>query len=78
MVTGTFEVIETNSNSVLSYLRGGDGKRWLVLVNLSKEMQDYQLSLTFNEVNRVISNTDTSFKNTGTLAPYDAMVVEVN
>lgn len=78
LVTGTFEVIETNSNSVLSYLRGGDGKRWLVLVNLSKEMQDYQLSLTFNEVNRVISNTDTSFKNTGTLAPYDAMVVEVN
>lgn len=78
LVTGTFKVIETNSDSVLSYLRDGDGKRWLVLVNLSKEMQDYQLSLTFNEVNRVISNTDTSFKNTGTLAPYDAMVVEVN
>lgn len=77
---GDFKNVTTNNENVISYVRILETHRWLVIVNLSKKVEAYQLPLkNFGENKKIISNNPSlnTIKVNSKLQPYDALVISI-
>lgn len=77
---GDFKNVTTNNENVISYVRTLETHRWLVIVNLSKKVEAYQLPLkNFGENKKIISNNPSldTIKVNSKLQPYDALVISI-
>ena len=80
VVEGDFKNVRTNNENVISYVRTLGIHSWLVIVNLSKYIEEYQLSLKeFGENRKILGNNPSlnTIKSNGELQPYDALVLSI-
>ena len=75
MVQADFELLET-AEKVFAYIRKDGNRRFLVVVNLSSQEQEFHLDAVLKSV--LIANTDVKATlEQLTLAPWDAFSVEL-
>lgn len=76
VVWGDFELLDT-ADDVFSYYREYEGKKWLVVANMSNEENSFSTNDTIKEV--IIQNMDKDYTSLAdlTLAPWEAFVVEI-
>lgn len=75
MVQADFELLET-AEKVFAYIRKDGTRRFLVVVNLSSQEQEFHLDVVLKSV--LIANTDVQDKlEQLTLTPWDAFCVEL-
>lgn len=76
VVWGDFKLLDT-ADDVFSYYREYEGKKWLVVANMSNEENSFSTNDTIKEV--IIQNMDQDYTSLQdlTLAPWEAFVVEI-
>ncbi|EOT49557.1 MULTISPECIES: glycoside hydrolase family 13 protein [Enterococcus] len=72
---GEFDLVET-VDEVFAYIRSYEGKRWLVVGNISEDIQSIEMPKTIGEA--IIANySRTEFEGTIELHPYEAFAIEL-
>lgn len=75
LIDADFDLIET-ADKVFAYYRSTENEKYLVVVNLSGEEQNFEIKDTYQEI--IIANTDVEeVKERKTLSPWDAFCVKI-
>ena len=75
LIDADFDLIQT-ADKVFAYYRSTEDEKYLVVVNLSGEEQNFELKDTYQEI--IIANIDVEeVKERKTLAPWDAFCVKI-
>ena len=77
IVEGKYEVVTTQNANVLAYLREFEEDCLLVVVNFSKDEQDYQLTFDASTKERLIHNYPEEQTTEGTLKAYEAFADKI-
>ncbi|MGM0213709.1 glycoside hydrolase family 13 protein [Enterococcus sp. AZ109] len=78
IIHGEYQVVETNNPYVLAYQRFNKQEKLLVVVNFSKEEQDYSLAEDWSDGEPLIQNYSEQSERWRKLAPYEAFAVKRN
>ena len=75
LISADFELLDT-ADQVFAYQRVDGNQRYLIVVNLSSQVQSFKLEQDYEEV--LISNTNVEqVKQTKVLEPWDAFCVQL-
>lgn len=78
IINGEYQTLNTGNPDVLAYIRYNDNEQIIVVVNFSKQSQQYSLQTNLNHSKCLIHNYNTEIDSSNELQAYEAFAVKVS
>ncbi|BAK94544.1 alpha-glucosidase [Tetragenococcus halophilus] len=78
IINGEYQTLNTGNPDVLAYIRYNDNEQIIVVVNFSKQSQQYSLQTNLNHSKCLIHNYNTGIGGSKELQAYEAFAVKVS
>ncbi|MDN6745203.1 MAG: alpha-glucosidase C-terminal domain-containing protein, partial [Tetragenococcus halophilus] len=78
IINGEYQTLNTGNPDVLAYIRYNENEQIIVVVNFSRQLQQYSLQTNLNHSKYLIHNYNTEIDSSNELQAYEAFAVKVS